>query len=740
MPEFSKYSPTASQPYQPYTPPDIAPQPPPPVAQSTPPFQFTGRPITPVGAVAGVLDNIFRGYMRGREEGDVRKIMQMKAKTDNLRNSYNQDAQTLYSMAQAGVDRNSPEFKQALSAVQGSWGALQDWVGQHVNEGAPKKGKKANSQLSDPLADLKSDDPATKAKAMHQIQQKLGPPVLYQLGQFYTPEATAQRNAAQTMAKAGEVGAQNVLDRETAQRTYDQLKGLPEDKLTDAQRTQLSQAESILFPPKETGAKEMYKLTNGTYDWFYPGTQPEGASAVPHGATRQYEGPGGNRDWFVPGTQPPDWTPVEAENTGGPKIGTFGAYLKTKYGEHPTAEQMAKARREWAELGHFDRSGSGGGAGSTDKNYQKWYAYYKEHYPELGSDQWDALTRRKVEGTSQISAGEIAHDAITEPKQFDNDVLSLAIDNMRRLPKYSGQNPQIANLDDVLANLVGQGDYGYQYHPSGWLKQEGHGPDSHGKYSGNVNDEQLQEVERDLQNQIRSVLSGSKVQGMSPQERRTVLSRMTPLFGPAAGRGNPPASPRAQAAAAPAPVSSQAPGEAILAKYGMNPEAEPPQESFARNKQWAKSGPYKTVLTPAEERQFQQWVRTNRVPWRDTPDSDYDMRGFWKAVKEDKASESRNKWDGRMHFPDTWKTPYDATFSRQSMYAKPNAPRWDGDKLYTDSGQLIADETPKKAAKNPSKGTVRKSAFLKANPGAKDADWNEVKPQLKNQGYDVVDN
>ena len=41
--------------------------------------------------------------------------------------------------------------------------------------------------------------------------------------------------------------------------------------------------------------------------------------------------------------------------------------------------------------------------------------------------------------------------------------------------------------------------------------------------------------------------------------------------------------------------------------------------------------------------------------------------------------------------------------------------------------------------KKESKGTVKKPAFLKANPGSTVADWEAIKPQLKTQGYDPKD-
>jgi len=102
------------------------------------------------------------------------------------------------------------------------------------------------------------------------------------------------------------------------------------------------------------------------------------------------------------------------------------------------------------------------------------------------------------------------------------------------------------------------------------------------------------------------------------------------------------------------------------------------QAYYEHNKKWAKPGPYVTKLTPEEEARFQKWVKDNHIPWKDVPYADYDMRGYWKAMEsgDKSAHQSANR-----HFPDTWKTPYDATFSRESKYALPNAPFWDGDNL-----------------------------------------------------------
>jgi hypothetical protein len=107
----------------------------------------------------------------------------------------------------------------------------------------------------------------------------------------------------------------------------------------------------------------------------------------------------------------------------------------------------------------------------------------------------------------------------------------------------------------------------------------------------------------------------------------------------------------------------------------------------------AKPGSYTTKLAPNEEPRFQQWVKANRVPWQDTPDADYDMRGYWKAKF---SGDPIAKQAANLHFPDPWKTPYHHTFSNESKYATADAPRWHkydrGYRLIDKRGRIIADE------------------------------------------------
>jgi hypothetical protein len=105
---------------------------------------------------------------------------------------------------------------------------------------------------------------------------------------------------------------------------------------------------------------------------------------------------------------------------------------------------------------------------------------------------------------------------------------------------------------------------------------------------------------------------------------------------------------------------------------------------------------YKTALGPDDESNFQDWVKKSKVPFDPSPQSDYDMRGYYKAMVDNPSSvkQSKSDFDGTMHFPDTWKTPYHKTFSNESIYAPDDAPHWEDNRLIDKTGKLVADETP----------------------------------------------
>lgn len=174
--------------------------------------------------------------------------------------------------------------------------------------------------------------------------------------------------------------------------------------------------------------------------------------------------------------------------------------------------------------------------------------------------------------------------------------------------------------------------------------------------------------------------------------QNTLVDLHNLLSKPPSGAGQPPVS-------APSKPIGALPGKlSPIVKY-PNPEDEPRNVSFARNKPWSKQGQYTTKLSTQDEAEFQKWAKTNPhlvSGELDSPTPDYDVRGRWLAEKrgDPEAKLTRSPFDGTMHSSDKWKTPYDAVFSRESMYATPDAPHWEGDKLIDKHGNVIADETP----------------------------------------------
>lgn len=117
--------------------------------------------------------------------------------------------------------------------------------------------------------------------------------------------------------------------------------------------------------------------------------------------------------------------------------------------------------------------------------------------------------------------------------------------------------------------------------------------------------------------------------------------------------------------------------------------------NMERNKKYAAQAQYFTALSPQEETAFRAWIMQNKVPFNPQDSiSDYDMRGFWKALQmgDPRAVSAINPNDQRLHYPDIWKTPYHATFSADSQWAMPGAPKWQGNKLVMPNGTVVFDE------------------------------------------------
>lgn len=137
-----------------------------------------------------------------------------------------------------------------------------------------------------------------------------------------------------------------------------------------------------------------------------------------------------------------------------------------------------------------------------------------------------------------------------------------------------------------------------------------------------------------------------------------------------------------------------------FSQFGMGND-DPRLKNFERNKAWTKpgAGNFNTDLADREP-QFRQWVKDNKVPF--DPDAtgpqDYDMRGFYQGMLRGHpaAKSAVNQNDGKLHYPDNWKTPYHESFSADSQWATPDAPKWNPqDQLVAPDGAVIFDERAK---------------------------------------------
>ena len=103
-----------------------------------------------------------------------------------------------------------------------------------------------------------------------------------------------------------------------------------------------------------------------------------------------------------------------------------------------------------------------------------------------------------------------------------------------------------------------------------------------------------------------------------------------------------------------------------------------------------------TQLSPEQEAAFTQWVQANQVPYNPNDKyPDYDMKGYYLSLQQGQAPQaSVNTTDQQLHYPDTFKTPYHESFSKESQWATEGAPEWQGERLVAPSGELVF-ETPK---------------------------------------------
>jgi hypothetical protein len=166
-----------------------------------------------------------------------------------------------------------------------------------------------------------------------------------------------------------------------------------------------------------------------------------------------------------------------------------------------------------------------------------------------------------------------------------------------------------------------------------------------------------------------------------------------------------------------------------------------PEQFYARNAVWMKPGvdpsSFNTNLGD-KEADFRKWVAANKVPFDPdaTSPQDYDMRGFYKALQsgDNIAKSSVNANDGKLHYPDVWKTPYHRTFSNGSQWATPDAPAWnDKDQLIDKGGNVIFDERAARPAQMTPRGVIAPTT-----PGPAVASRAVSNPNAAKEMYDYI--
>jgi hypothetical protein len=344
----STYDPTSANPYEAPPPPqqqgnvpgtDPMPAKPSPFG-GQPGYQFKPEAISHGGAIAGIADNVLRGIVNGHAQQEQWKALKLKKKSDDLNASWKADAQRLtqvaYNQYQATgkVDTNSPEYQAAKSAKDGSWGALNDFRTQLLEQqtgGAKKKGKpKQGEPPKSPQAVL--TDPAStqeeKLQAILGVSQKLGDPTDLQIASLNSPQAAEHWQQQQDAVKFNDLHSRNEYTHEQALETYNKYAGMSEEqlaKLPQAQQDAFRNAKAVITPmPKASSVAKQYSSPDGKeHNYFVPGSEPEGWQAY-------------NR-------------PAASEQA--PKVGSFGDFMTAAYGAKPTPKQYVDGRKLWASSG-----------------------------------------------------------------------------------------------------------------------------------------------------------------------------------------------------------------------------------------------------------------------------------------------------------------------------------------------------------------------------------------------------
>ena len=265
-------------------------------------YDFT-RPgagnITHGGAIAGMADNLLRGFMDGRAKGEAMKAMKMKRETDNIRANVDLASKNFYNVAASGADQNSKEFKDAKAASDGAWNSWTTYLQGHITPpDAGKKGKGA--KVKEGLAGMfgKGDDPAQVSQGYYQVAVKMGNPVNHQVAALYGPQAKQARQTAADTATAKGVNAQTSVataqhDAQTAQyqSRMDVLTAKQNDPkvgLTKAEQQEQYRLTDVLTPPKDQKEQVSRYITRWNAQSPEDKAKPE-QQAVQKGYERELE-------------------------------------------------------------------------------------------------------------------------------------------------------------------------------------------------------------------------------------------------------------------------------------------------------------------------------------------------------------------------------------------------------------------------------------------------------------------
>jgi len=514
------------------------------------------------GAIATVADGILRGFMQGRAFHQAKEVMQLKKKSDDLQNSYNQDAVRLYQLKQAGIPETSDEWKAAKSSVDGSWGALQDFYGQHIEQmEGTKKGKTKKGQQQRPPQAVLSDPTSTpyeKAQAWHQVAKAAGPPVYGQIAMLDTPEAKAQRAARMASAQADLATANNAV-AEAATRGVENSNAMTaQQALADVYKfgPQIAKypADQNSWTQDQKDTYEKYQAAKNVYD-----ESQERRTGIP----KLYKRADGSQAMLFPSQVREDDEPAAKPSASDLKRQDYDKAVGEGYNgsfEAWTAEQTAAGHRAGAPPVR-----GGGGAGKN--SLEAVTARLKEAFPDASDEEIENMARQKKFGKNIASEGNLASLASSKDpakqQQFDSAILDNAVTNLRGLADYK----EMPDFDDALANILGKDEEGqYHYRPYVAAARKD------GGYSGNVSlmdtkdskTPSLQKMERDLQRLILTAVTQAANKTIGQGDRAAALRRMAPIVGkaPSTAGSGPAASPQPQAAQPGAAASSPSPSGA----------------------------------------------------------------------------------------------------------------------------------------------------------------------------------